>query len=186
MDEQAHEGEYHRYQNFSLVLVRAAAIWSSALIMVAMAIAVVLGPNSDGAVVTIIWTAFGVVAVLLLWLGFRVTASGIFSGPDGVAVRRVLLRRVWLPWSDITGFELIRAGRLDNGFTRQSVAIAILRTDGNQRLYCLGASFTRRQPAADQMITALGNDRAEAIRSEAIRSSAELRARSNLLALGHS
>jgi hypothetical protein len=175
MDEQVQEGEYHRYQNFRLLLVRAAAIWGLALVMAVMAIAGALGPNS-GHPVTIGATAFfAVVAVLLLWLGFRVTASGIFSGPDGVAVRRLLRRRVWVPWSDVTGFDLIRARRLDNGYTRQSVAIAILRADSDKPLYCLGASFTEPQPAADRMLTALRNDQAEAIRTEAIRSAAELR-----------
>jgi hypothetical protein len=108
-------------------------------------------------------------------LGCRAVGSGIFSGPDGVAVRRLLRRRVWLPWPDVTGFDLIRARRFDNGYTRQSVAIAVLRADGAKPLYCLGASFTEPQPAADQMLAALRNDQAEGTGTEAIRSAAELR-----------
>jgi hypothetical protein len=175
MHEQAQEGEYRRYQNLGLLLVRAAAIWGLALVMAAIAIAGALGPNS-GDPATIGATAFvSVVAALLFWLGSRAIASGIFSGPDGVAIRRLLRRRVWLPWSDVTGFELIRARRLDNGYTRQSVAIAILRADSDKPLYCLGASFTKPQPAADQMLTALRNDHAEANRTQAIRGTAESR-----------
>lgn len=131
-------------------------------------IAAVFGPNRGTPIAIGVIAFFAVVAVLLLWLGFRAIASGIFAGPDGIAVRRVLLRRVWLPWSDVTGFDLIRARRLDNGFTRQSVAIAVLRPDGHRPLCCLGASFARPQPAADQMLTALCADRAEASRSQAI------------------
>ena len=161
------DGDYHRYQNFPLVLARAVAIWGLALVMAVLIILAVFGPNSGT------WVALGVIAGLaaaalfLLWLGFRATASGIFTGPDGVAIRRLLLRRVWLSWPDIAGFDLIRAHRLDNGFTRRSVAIAILRADGTKPLYCLGASFARPQAAADQMLTAIRNDQAEAIRSAA-------------------
>jgi hypothetical protein len=174
MDEHTEVGEYHRYQNIGLLLVRAAAIWVLALVMAVLAIAAALGPNS-GVPVTTAGTASAVAALLLLWLGCRAVASGVFSGPDGVAVRRLLHRRIWLPWSDVTGFDLIRARRFDNGLTRQSVAIAVLRADASKPLYCLGASFTEPQPAADQMLTALRNDRAEAIRTEAGRGAAEVR-----------
>jgi Bacterial PH domain len=175
MDERVQEGGYQRYQNVRLLVVRAAGIWGLALVIAAMTIAGALSPNS-GAPVTIGATAFfAAVAVLLLWLGFRATASGIFTGPDGVVIRRLLRCRVWLPWPDVTGFDLVRARRLDNGYTRQSVAVAILRAGSNKPLYCLGASFTEPESAADQMLAALRNDQAGAIQAEAVRSSADLR-----------
>lgn len=147
------------------------SVWFFGLITAAGAIALALAPAKPTAegrdAGAILIAVFAAATVTLAWLGWRLVGSGIFSGPDGVAIRRVLRRRAWLPWSEVACFDLTRARRLDNQFTRQSVAIAILAADRRKPLYCIGASFTAPQPAADQMLNALRNDQAAASGSAA-------------------
>jgi hypothetical protein len=56
-----------------------------------------------------------------------------------------------VPWEQVADIQLIPAPRLNNQFTRTSVAVAVLR-DGHRPAYCLGASFDGPSPAAETML----------------------------------
>jgi hypothetical protein len=143
------------YRNVLLVMVRGGALLTvSFFLLLAVIIAAVLGPSFDTARWSVAGVGVGIVALLVL-LAIRTVGSRITAGPDGVFVHTVFRTCQYLPWTNITGFELIPAPRLNNQFTRSAVAIAVIRPHEHKPLYCLGASFAQPSPAADAMLEAL-------------------------------
>jgi hypothetical protein len=66
-------------------------------------------------------SVFAGVGLLLILLGSRTIGSGVVIGWDGVIVRRDIRRRRYVPWAEVAEFQLARARRFDNQFSRQAV-----------------------------------------------------------------
>jgi len=146
------------YRNIVLVLIRGGITLAPSVVILSSMVLYVTQtlPTADAASKT---AAAVAVALSLLgaWLAVRIVGSRITAGPDGLFVHRVLRRCQYVPWQDVTGFKLIPAARLNNGFTRSAVAVAVLR-DCQRPLYCLGASFSEPSPAANNMLDALRSE----------------------------
>jgi len=144
------------YRNIVVVLVRGGAVLAVALVLLLgmLMYAFTTFPHADStsSIAAVIGT---LIAALLIWLAVRIVGSRISADQDGVFVHTVFRPCKYIPWGDITGFELIPARRLNNQFTRSAVAIAVMRTGQRKPLYCLGASFTERSAAAESMLEAL-------------------------------
>jgi hypothetical protein len=172
MHETVRDTSYHLYRNSTLIRVRATTLWVlGGLILTWIAVFATRFPHQSTAsrrdTVDITLAVLAAIGLILIWLGLRVARSGIMAGPRELSIRRVLRPRTRLPWAEVVGFDIVRARRFDNQFTRSAVAIAVLR-NARKPLYCIGASFAEPQPAADQMITALRNDQAAALPNSAV------------------
>ncbi len=91
-------------------------------------------------------------------LAIRTFRSGIILGPEGVLVRRSIHPKQFVPWLEVTGFDVVAAPLFSNRFTRTPVAVAVLRT-GRPPLYCVGSSFSEPSSDADEMADELNEIR---------------------------
>jgi hypothetical protein len=147
------------YRNVVLVLVRGGAVLLVALvILLGMIMYAITTLPHAGTASRITAAVATVIALLLVWLAIRTIGSRITATADGVFVHTVFRRCQYLPWTSVTGFELIPAPRFNNRFTRSAVAIAVIRSHERKPAYCLGASFTQPSPAADAMVEALRSE----------------------------
>jgi hypothetical protein len=146
-------GPYRIYRSIIRVLVRGGACILAGMFLILSfgAAGVFAMPQGDTA------SRLGAVAVmmgigaLLIWLGVRMIGSRIAAGPDGIVIHRAFRRRQFVPWEQAADIELIPTSRLNNQFTRTSVAVAVLR-NGHRPAYCLGASFDEPSQAAETML----------------------------------
>jgi hypothetical protein len=147
---------YQVYRNILRVLVRGGAVILAGLFVILSVSAVVafgLVPGDAARRLGDVAAAAGFGGVWI-WLGIRIIGSRIQARPDGLLFHFVFRRREFLPWDHVTGLRLIQTPRLDNRFTRSSVAVAVLRAD-RRPTYCLGSGFDEPQPAADTMLRGL-------------------------------
>jgi hypothetical protein len=150
---------YRTYRNILLVLIRGGVVAApGVLILLCMPLYATHMPPGAGARSKAAAAVATGIGVLVVWTAIRVIGSRISAGPEGLVVYKVLRRRQYVPWQDVTGFQLIRAPRFSNSYTRTAVAVAVLR-DQHRPLYCLGASFTEPSHAADDMLHALQSER---------------------------
>ncbi len=147
------------YRNILLVFIRGGIILLPAVVITVSMImyAATTLPHADAtskttAAVTVL------IAAALIWLAIRTIGSRITVTGEGLFVHTVFRRCQFQFWDSITGFELIRATRFDNRFTRSAVAIAVTRSHQHKPVYCLGASFSGPSPAADTMLRALQSE----------------------------
>jgi hypothetical protein len=150
------------YRNILLVLPRAALLALLGLtLLLSMALYATHMPakaTADGRVVShVVAIAFAAVGVAAIGFAIRSLASGIRVHDDGVIVNRVIRRRQFVPWADVTGFQLAPARRLNNSFTSDAVAVAVQRA-GQPPVYCLGASFAGPTAKAEQMVADLQSE----------------------------
>ena len=116
----------------------------------------------------------GVAGLFLAAFGVTNIRSAIITGPDGVTIRTATGRRQRVPWVEVSGFELIPAGRYSPRYGPRVMAVAVIRETGARGtagpgghgrhggrppLYCPGSSFWSPSPGAHRMIDDLQADR---------------------------
>ena len=146
---------YRVYRNIVLVVVRGgASMLLGVMLILSFALAATQMPSGDTALRLSAVAVMAGIGAILIWLGIRIIGSRISAGSDGLFIHTVFRRCRFVPWGQVTGFQLVPAPRLNNQFTRTSVTVAVLRAHHGP-LYCLGASFSEPSPAADAMLQSL-------------------------------
>src|SRR5215469_4358050 len=155
MAESGAASPYRIYRNILLVVFRGGLVLlTGAFFVVGMALAAILVVPDYHAVRLTGLAAVAGIGLILGWLGIRMIGSRISASRDGLLIHRVLRRRAYVPWDQVTGIQLTPARRLRTNFAPDPVAIMVHRA-GRRPLYCLGASFAEPSPAASQMLTSV-------------------------------